>query len=206
MPSTKWLAAPLRRTYSRLIISQSAGSASAWGAGCPDRPMTTRGRCTVFMRPTVTATATLQLTRALRIRGPCLSGELRASVGLNAATYARTIATMRQGLLSVGAIRSLTFALRRTIPGAWRQAWAAAELFWAAVAGDEAIQVELRQVAVENGARLAESRQTPRTNLPLPEPSPINAQPPHPGAQRVGVHAQHLGSAKGPFDPSERLS
>ncbi len=49
--------------------------------------------------------------------GPQLSSALRARSGVNAATFARAIASVRPSLLAVGATRSLTLALRRTIPG-----------------------------------------------------------------------------------------
>ena len=79
--------------------------------------LTPRACSVPHMAPTITATMGLRLARELRTRGPCLSSELRARSGLNAATYSRTIATMRPGLLAIGATRSLTFALRRTISG-----------------------------------------------------------------------------------------
>lgn len=66
---------------------------------------------------TTTSMAAVHLSRELRKRGPSLAGDLRASVGLSPATFSRTIASMRSDLLTVGATRSLTYALRRAIPG-----------------------------------------------------------------------------------------
>ena len=69
------------------------------------------------MSTTSGSIAAVQLARVLRARGPALVRDLRTAVGMSPATFSRTIATMRREVLAVGATRSLTYALRRVIPG-----------------------------------------------------------------------------------------
>jgi hypothetical protein len=61
--------------------------------------------------------AAAHLARELRVWGPLRAGELRRRLRLPPATFTRTVAAMRGELLAVGATTSLTYALRRVIPG-----------------------------------------------------------------------------------------
>lgn len=69
------------------------------------------------MALTSATVAAARVARELRVRGPTLSRDLRGSLGMSPATFSRTIARMRGELLSVGATRSLTYALRRPATG-----------------------------------------------------------------------------------------
>ena len=69
------------------------------------------------MIPESRALAVAKLTRELRARGPTLSRDLRSRLAMSPATLARTIASMRAEILATGATSSLTYAIRRVIPG-----------------------------------------------------------------------------------------
>ncbi len=67
--------------------------------------------------PTALDAHAARLAQALRTGGPASARELRSQLGLGTATFTRTAAALRAELHAVGATRSLTYALRRSIPG-----------------------------------------------------------------------------------------